>query len=43
MDLIQLSERWLEAKETEREAVEQRRQLEDQMRKAMKLEESEKY
>lgn len=41
MDLIQLSERWLEAKEAEREAVDQRRQIEDQMRKAMKLEESE--
>lgn len=41
MDLINLSEQWLEAKEAEREAVERRRQLEDQMRKAMKLEESE--
>lgn len=41
MDLIQLSELWLVAKEDEKIAAEHRRQLEDQMRKAMKLEESE--
>ena len=41
MDLLQLSEQWLVAKEDEKIATEFRRQLEDQMRKAMKLEESE--
>ena len=41
MDLLKLSELWLESKEAEKIAAERRRQLEDQMRQAMKLEESE--
>lgn len=42
MDHLQaLSERWLEAKELERSAAEDRRKIEDDIRKALKIAESE--
>ena len=40
-DLKNLSQQWLEAKTLERDAAERRRVLEDQMRRCMKIEDSE--
>lgn len=41
MTIEELSAAWLEAKETERDAAERRRKIEDQMRQSLKIEESE--
>lgn len=40
-DLKNLSEQWLEAKTLEQDAVARRRRLEDEMRKCLKIEDSE--